>query len=147
MVASSGHDLLLFVAGEPASGVPAPRDVTLSMGARMWGAFVPIGLMLKAGQGPSYSPDSALPPPGKEGAWRLSPQQIHVVNAVLDVARREGRTVTVVDVDRAAARQDLVDRWVGSDDVMPLLVRPDGARLEGLENFSPGRLRRFIHSS
>ncbi|MGI0129399.1 MAG: hypothetical protein ACREDE_01560 [Thermoplasmata archaeon] len=147
MVAAARVDLLLFVAGEPDPGIPSPRDVTLSMGARIWGSLVPVGLVTKPGTGPLYSAESALPPPSKPVAWRLPPQQIHCMQAVLDAARREGRTVTVVDVDRSAGRRDLVDRWVGSDDVLPLLVRPDGSRLEGLENFSPRKLRQFIHGS
>lgn len=145
MVAAAGVDLVLFVAGEPDSGAPSPRDTTISMGSRVFGTIVPLSLVMKSGQRPSYSPDSAEPPSPR--AWRLPPQQIHCVNRVLHIARREGRTVTVVDVDRAAARQDLVDRWVGADDVLPLLVRPDGARLEGLENFGARSLRRFIHGS
>lgn len=153
MAIAPGVDLVLFVTGEPDPGLPSTRDVTLSVGDRIWGSFVPLGLMLKSptgplikpGQGPPYSAESALPPEPKGDSWRLPPQQIQCVNAVVDLARRERRTLTIVDVDRAGARQPLVDRWVGSDDILPILVRPDGARLEGLENFGPRQLRRFIH--
>ena len=67
------------------------------------------------------------------------------VNLVREIAEQRGRSVTVVDVDRPAPDQrPLIERWVRTSDVLPLLVRPDGARLEGLENFEPGTVRKFI---
>jgi hypothetical protein len=145
MVALPGADLVLFVAGEPDSGAPSPRDVTISMSSRILGSVVPLAAVTDSGLRRSGSAGSEGSPSPR--TWRLPPQQIHCVNAVLDIARREGRTVTVIDVDHAAARQHLVDRWVGPDDVVPLLVRPDGARLEGLENFGGRTLRRFIRGT
>jgi len=52
--------------------------------------------------------------------------------------------VSIVDVNQPAGFQALVARWVGPNDVLPILVRPDGARLEGIEEFGPRRVRRFI---
>jgi hypothetical protein len=63
---------------------------------------------------------------------------------VLDAAKRQQREVLVVDVDRPGGQHDLVERCVGPEDVLPLLLRSDGARLEGQENFAPAKVRRFI---
>jgi hypothetical protein len=100
---------------------------------------------------------NTVPPPGPSSAgedaqslssggppWRLPPEQIHCVNTVLKVAKREGTTVTVVDVDRAGDQQYLVSRWVGEDQIFPLLVRADGSKLVGIENFTARMIRHFI---
>lgn len=124
MALGRATDLLLFVTS---TDPPAPFDSAL-----------------KAGQCASYSPESAMPPPPKEGPGLLPRRQLHCMNTVLKIARSEGRNVTVVDVDRAAGRQPLVDQWVRAQDVLPLLVRPDGGRLEGPERFDVEAIRRFI---
>jgi hypothetical protein len=75
---------------------------------------------------------------------RLPPDQVRCVRELLKIAGQEGRTVTVVDVNEPTANKDLIAGWVGPTDVFPLLVRPDGARLAGDENFRPQKLRRFV---
>jgi hypothetical protein len=144
MVATTDTDLILFVAGEPDPGFPSLRNTTMPTFTRLVGGFVPLRLAM----GPSKLPSSveadaqfvrlAIRP------WHLPPEQIHCVNLVLEVAGREARDVTIVDVDRAGGRQDLIARWVGPNDLLPLLVRPDGARLEGIEKFVPRKVRQFI---
>jgi len=84
--------------------------------------------------------------PSAGRSWHLPPEQVDCINLVLQLARREGRDVTIVDVDRAEGRQDLIDRWVGADDSLPILVRPDGARLKGIEQFVPRKVRQFIRA-
>ena len=49
-----------------------------------------------------------------------------------------------MDVNRPGEHLDLVHRVVGPNDVLPILLRPDGARLEGTENFVPDVLSRFL---
>ena len=89
--------------------------------------------------------ETAAPPSPTEGPpWHLPRPVIRYVNLVLESADRQGRTVTVVDVDRPEGRQDLVERWVGPADVMPILVRPDGARLSGIEQFTAPKVRKFL---
>lgn len=93
----------------------------------------------------SPGPDELEKPPlTDERPWHLPPAQMACVQIVLDAAKRQGRGVVVVDVDRPGEHKDLVDRYVGSNDVLPLLVREDGARLEGEERFAPAEVRRFI---
>jgi hypothetical protein len=116
-------DLLLFVGS---SAEPAPLDSAL-----------------KPGQCEAYRAEGVLGPPSERPA-RLPRLQLHCMNTVLRIARSAGREVTVVDVDRAAGRQHLVDRWVEARAPLPLLVRSDGRRLAGLEQFVPEVLRSFI---
>ena len=88
--------------------------------------------------------DVAATPSPNPRPWHLPPSQTACLDIVLDTAERQRDEVLVVDVDRPGEHRDLVERYVGSNDVLPLLLRPDGARLEGLENFTPARVRKFI---
>jgi hypothetical protein len=76
--------------------------------------------------------------------WYLPPDQMTSLNLVLDVAGRRGHEVTVVDANRPGNQHALVDQYVRPNDVFPLLIRWDGARLDGTENFTPARVRRFL---
>lgn len=144
MALAGGLDLILFVAGEPDPGRPSVREATVGTSARLLGSIVSPRLATTASVPATASADDSPTIPSKEGLWHLPPEQIHCINTVTEVAEREGRNVTVVDVDRSDGREALVARWVGPDNVLPLLVRPDGARIEGVENFVPSRLRKFI---
>lgn len=144
MAALRGFDLLLFVAGEPDTGPPSLRDSTIPSSVRLIGSIVPLGLVMKAAKPTSTDSEQGRFERSEHPAWHLPPAQIHCVNTVFEIAEEEKRELTVVDVDRPKGRQDLVARWVGPDNVLPLLVRPDGARVEGVENFAPERVRRFI---
>jgi hypothetical protein len=84
------------------------------------------------------------PPSRAEHPWHLPREVIGCVNLVFEVARREGRTVAVVDVSHPGEHQELVDRWVGPDDPLPMLVRSDGAKLGGTDKFAPPILRQFV---
>lgn len=138
-----GVDLLLFVAGEPDSGVGSTRDVQTSIAGRLAGSFLGGWVLGPSEAKSSASGDSQAPLPDGQ-PWHLPPQQVQATDMVLDVARSKGRTVTIVDVNRPAGNQSLVDRWVGPDGVLPLLVRSDGARLEGIEKFAPRKVRDFV---
>jgi hypothetical protein len=143
MSTPGGIDLLLFVAGEPGSAdEPYWSFVRWLNGTRMAVRFQ--RWWLGERRSTAGGTGAARPLPTEPPPWHLPPQVTLCVNLVLENARRTGRTVTVVDVDRAGPEQDLVDRWVGPNDVLPLLVRPDGARLEGIEEFIPQKVREFI---
>ncbi|MGA7860848.1 MAG: hypothetical protein WCB19_03205 [Thermoplasmata archaeon] len=143
MAAAGGTDLLLFVAGEPGPGADSMRDVETSMVRRMAGSIVG-GWWFGAKRGGSRSAGSSPPAHPDDQLWHLPPEQIGCANMVFDIAQRMGRTVALVDANRPAGHQDLVERWVGSDSLLPLLVRRDGARLEGVDEFIPRTVRRFI---
>jgi hypothetical protein len=74
--------------------------------------------------------------------------QLACAQQLLDEAKRSRTTVRIVDVnfpldeDRA-----LVERFVGPSDILPLLVREDGSRLEGSEAFAPRTIRTFLQGA
>jgi hypothetical protein len=139
---SEGADLLLFVAGEPDPGGASAEDFPTSLIGRLAGAV--IGLRWVNARG--SSPVVAEPPPTSAEAvpWHLPAPQVLCVNLVSEVADGLARRVALIDVNRPAGREELIERWVGPTDVLPLLVRPDGLRLDGMESFTKKRLRRFI---
>jgi hypothetical protein len=106
----------------------------------------PLDSTLKPGQCEGYRADSAFGPT-RERPARLPRVHLRCMNAVLRIARLSGRHVTVVDVDRAAGRQHLVDRWFDARVPLPMLVRADGRRLAGSAQFVPQLLREFISGS
>ncbi len=143
MKATPGAELLMFVAGEPGQAFDPMQDVMSSMIERITGSAI-IGWLKRAGAGESQSSEvtgAGLP---QEQPWHLPMQQIQCVNLVFDIARDLGRTMALIDVNRPTGYEDFVRRWVGADPVLPVLVRPDGSRLQGLEEFIPGKVRRFI---
>jgi len=146
----SGDELILFVAGEPDFGIGSLHEGRTTIVDRLVGMALPFGGHVPVSR--SSSPPGDIPPssgesespPSDERPWHLPPAQVQCVDMVLGIARHERRTVTVVDVDRPGAQQTLVDRWVGPNDVLPLLVRMDGSRLEGIEEFVPQKVRQFL---
>ena len=71
-------------------------------------------------------------------------EQARCGRMTLDIARRMGRSIRVVDVSRELAPRDVVETPDGEEAFFPILVRPDGARLSGESDFTPGRVRRFL---
>jgi hypothetical protein len=119
------------------------RDVETSILGRMTGSIV--GNWWRGRSGSQSAPTGSSQAQGADSTpWHLPPQQIQVVNLVFDIARRLKKSVGLIDVNRPANHQELVDWWVGPEGILPLLVRSDGARLQGMEGFSPGRVRQFI---
>jgi hypothetical protein len=127
---------LLFVAGEPNTGPNPMQDVSRSVFDRLGTAMIGDVIMLRTGtkSGPAY-PTSA---------WHLSAWGQQCRDLVLSVAADLGRPVTVIDVNRDDAPIGVVQHYVGPNDLLPLLVRADGQRLEGHEQFTPRRVRRFL---
>jgi hypothetical protein len=141
MAIPGGTDLLLFVAGLPDSGEDPFRDVR----SPFLGMFVGSGRWLGQRR-PAAVGTSEGSPTLSTGAprMRLPADQVQCVREAARIAEQAGRKLLVVDVNQAAGYQELVTRWVGPNDVFPFLVRPDGARLVGDEQFHPARLRSFM---
>jgi hypothetical protein len=148
----AGSELLLFVGGAPGwddadrSGEHARREAEAQLGALRrpvhW-----IGRELRQIIGLRLpEPPESAPPPGAtpQEPWHIPRELVQCVKLAQDAARREGRTIVVVDVNRPERHKDLVDRWIGPNTVLPLLVRTDGARLEGSEEFVPKKVRQFV---
>jgi hypothetical protein len=136
-------DLILFVAGEPDSGVNDLHGGKTSSSGRLLGSVFPVGLLPKDSKSAPMAAGSG-PTPTATAERSFPPAQVYCANVVLEVAERLARQVTVVDVNRVVGNQALVDRWVGPDDLLPILVRPDGSRLVGVDMFSPRTVRRFL---
>jgi hypothetical protein len=71
--------------------------------------------------------------------------QAQCVRLVVDIAAQKNDVVQVVDVSGAGVSASDVERAIGTGGSYPILVRPDGAWLEGPEYFTPSRVRRFLH--
>ena len=147
--AEAPSSLVLFVAGEP-QVTPDIHQSTVGMAARLTGMVSPGGATLPKSLRSQYSKDSWGPddlpqsPSSDQVSWHLPPSQMACLDIVLEAAKRQQRTVLVVDVDRPGEHRDLVNRYLGPDDVLPLLISPDGARLEGEEEFTSTKVRKFI---
>lgn len=144
MAAAAREDLLLFVDTELGPGLPPLAANEMLFFSRAAAAFAPpvaiVGTHRRAAAPGSSGSGSGSGPP----AWHLSPETISCANLVLDLAERAGRQVTIIDVDHRADDDTLTKIWVRAGDRMPVLVRPDGARLVGPEYFTPARVRRFV---
>lgn len=119
---------LLFIAGEPFEiGVKVARTSNRTFWYR-GGLSDPEGL-----DDPDYAVRDQTYGP-----------QATIARMVSDLAARDGLDVKVVNVERPGDDLALVEASVRADTDLPLLVRPDGRRLEGAENFEPARVSKFL---
>ncbi len=70
--------------------------------------------------------------------------QVMCAQRVVDATRKHQKIVRVVDVNATGGTPQFEPEWFGPDDVLPVLVRSDGARLVGAGDFSPRALDRFL---
>ncbi|HXY46592.1 MAG TPA: hypothetical protein VEK13_01680 [Thermoplasmata archaeon] len=122
---------LLFAAGEPDRG-----DDGRAIASQL---TVPTIL-----HSPRVSSGSSTGPPSEELLWHFPVEQRACVRLVTDIAKSMGQVVTVIDVNWPEGDRDLVERWMGPNSLLPMLIAPDGRRLEGIESFVPSRVRRFL---
>jgi hypothetical protein len=61
-----------------------------------------------------------------------------------ELAAQLGQKVRLVDVNRPGEDGPLVDRFVTPELALPILVRPDGKRIWGIESFTASNVRRFL---
>lgn len=153
--------LLLFVSGEPGPEEDSPMYRSFSAGLAsffvppiLFLGTTPLGALLSSPR-PSGRPGNSEPEstqsrrsvPALEDAWHISRGTIPSVALVLDVAKSKGWGVTIVNANASGRARELVDRWLAPEDLLPVLVRPDGERLVGLEMFTPRNVRRFLTGS
>ena len=55
-----------------------------------------------------------------------------------------GRTLHIVDVGRESGLRRIISEHLHHLDSFPVLVRPDGRRLEGVQSFTEENLERFL---
>jgi hypothetical protein len=131
---ASDPSLLLFVGGDPrlADSLGAfPRSFP-----RILGFVVPPTLLMGSGRG--------APPRAAEAPWLIPSDQLMASERLSEALRGSHRTVKVVDVNQPGEDRALVERYLTSSDVLPVLVRADGARLEGANAFTRSNLRAFL---
>lgn len=153
--------MLLFVAGAPDPGDTRPPTFTGFQ--RVLSLVVPPLLLENVNtqtEHPQYVGDSKdrvitslFPPHATEltrsypplpvGAWHLPGDMMMALEVAQHETERLHLPLQVIDVNNVADRT-LVDRYVGVGDVLPMLVRSDGTRLEGFESFEARKVRRFL---
>jgi hypothetical protein len=143
MAAVPKSDFLLFVSGEPDQGLSA-RSVPTSFSLRLAGGVLPTYLFMNSPPNLTAQAEYGQPDLAEGRPWRLPADQIMCVNMVDEIAEHQLRGVALIDVDRPSGREALVRKWIGPNDVLPVLVRPDGARLQGFEEFNARKVRKFI---
>jgi hypothetical protein len=143
--------LLMFVSGQPEPD--GQEEVSQMVRNARRGIIVPTMLLFLPktpanGASPSSGPDGAPPPVPLDHPRNraFAPEQIACVEMVNAAAEAEHERVAVIDVNQPGDHTDLVAQWVGADDILPILVRPDGGRLVGAEQFTPRAVRRFLSS-
>jgi hypothetical protein len=135
---------VLFVAGEPDLGIRPLKDVQSPLTRMFIGSGLP-GWRREQDQVDASNRLIALRAAADgSGDFIVPADQAECVREVGRIAEEERTTVTVVDVNRPGNGQALVDKWVDSNDVFPLLVRSDGAKLVGADQFVTGKIRRFL---
>lgn len=130
MATHESKPFLLFAAGEPDRG---------NDGRALVSTFHRTAAIVQL---PPKDPE-VLPQRG-EVRWHYPVEQRMCVQLVLSLAEPMGKAVKVVDVHRPAGDHDLVERWVTRETLLPLLVSPNGGRLQGIESFVPSRLKHFL---
>jgi hypothetical protein len=139
-----GSDLVLFVAGEPDLGIRPLSGVQSPWMRLILGSGLPSWARDRDTLAESNRRAAEKAAEAGLADLRVPPDQAQCILEVAKIAEAEKTPVTVVDVNRPGDGQGLVERWVSPNDVFPLLVRADGARLEGADEFAPGRVLRFI---
>lgn len=143
----SRQDLLLFVAGIPGEADELELHSTLVRWFLGTNAEVRLERWRRDRKRTATDEAASGGPSSLDDApWHLPREMIASVDLVCEAASRVGKHVTLVDVNRPGIHQELVRRWVGKNDVFPLLIRSDGHRLEGTENFTAHKVRTFLVS-
>jgi hypothetical protein len=81
---------------------------------------------------------------GEEDPRRFPSDQVICAERVVEAAERLSIEVEIVDINTRGLDREVVDRYVGRNDVLPVLVRADGQRLVGAESFGPAAVRDFL---
>jgi len=123
----------MFVAGAPDPGEDKP------LGVGFWGRLATFVLPATI-----WEPNGLTHPPPEPGAWHLPGEMLMSIEIVEREAARLHLPVRIIDVNHSGTDRPLVDRYVGPDDLLPLVVRSDSGRLDGFESITPGAVRQFL---
>lgn len=96
-------------------------------------------------------PISARPmlDPGRYGnkpvsGTELTADEEAAVQLVWKLVGEKGKSVHIVDVGKESALRRFIQEHLHHLRRFPVLVRPDGRRLEGIEEFTPEKLENFL---
>jgi hypothetical protein len=142
------RELAMYVVGESDLGRYTSDSMRISVGGRFVSMFVPFaGLAYAKKADPTTAtgpPAGSRPRPQGASDSGLSLVTRQCLAMVLDYAKRFGWSVHIIDVTQQSVPESEIVASLGPDVTLPVLVRPDGARLQGDEEFTPGRIRRFL---
>jgi hypothetical protein len=93
--------------------------------------------------GAGFSTVLGVVPPGEQPT-QLFGEHARCGRMVLEIAAKLGVVVSIVDVRRAGSQALLRQYQIDPDSDLPILVRPDSARLTGEEAFVPNAVERFL---
>jgi hypothetical protein len=126
-----GAQFVLFIAGEPfRDAVPSAENPMVTV------------VDLRGGMGPSDLIGGHVPADHDPG--QIYGPQAEIARMVLDIAKKCNVQVKIVDVDDPGGDAPLVERYLSSDDDLPVLIRLDGARLVGEESIVPLKVAEFL---
>lgn len=74
----------------------------------------------------------------------LSPEDVEAMHLVLRLVQEKGKTLHIVDVGKESAFRRVIGEHLHHLRRFPVLVRPDGRRLEGVEQFTEEKLESFL---
>ncbi len=77
-------------------------------------------------------------------ATELPEEEEDAIGRVWTAIHEKGKRLHIVDVGKESALRRVIDEHLHHLRTFPVLVRPDGRRLEGLENFDEKRLENFL---
>jgi hypothetical protein len=137
---------LLFLASEPTEEAPVNPEYW-SILYRISGGALSADAQRRLAVALSSPSTEESPTPRASGAnpGYLSREMLGILKLVTELAQKARASLTSIDVSVPGENAELVRKWYGADDVLPMLVGPDGSKMEGLVEFTPSRVREFIN--
>ncbi len=132
MAEAVGPEFVLFAASEPVRGDEGYRVASRLPRFRAFQFASPAGSGSNAAAGSDGGPPYEFP--GEVG---------RCVRLAVELAESASVALHVIDLHQPGDASALVERWVTPETLFPLLVAPDGRRLEGAASFVPSTLRSF----
>jgi hypothetical protein len=77
-------------------------------------------------------------------AKELPEAEVDAIRRAWTAVREKGKTLHIVDVGKESPLRRVIEEHLHHLRHFPVLVRPDGRRLEGVQNFSDESLEKFL---
>ncbi|MGA9839357.1 MAG: hypothetical protein WBF81_02970 [Thermoplasmata archaeon] len=150
MTALDHRDVLMYVRSEETIRLVLPPDAQneVIQGMRSQGYHtVTFSSGLGSGRvmGTSFNSGYYGNKPVREK--ELSEAEVEAIGVAWTAIREKGKTLHIVDVGRESALRRVIEEHLHHLEHFPVLVRPDGRRLEGVQNFTLRNLETFLSDS